>query len=187
MNIEARFWSKVDKGSSCWLWRAKARVKGYGRFYANGKDVLAHRFAYELLVGGIPRGLIIDHICRNHACVNPKHLRVVTNRENILAGVGPTVINAMKAHCKHGHPLDGKNTRLKVERRGKQRICKKCSTLWMAKANANRPRAEYAAYQRRYYQDHKAEIVAKKRRYRQAEARRAVGDLERSRKVEEKS
>jgi len=119
-----RFWVKVDRSGpdGCWVWTA-ARVTGYGRFRLAGKQVGAHRLAYELLVGPIPDGLTIDHLCRNRACVNPSHLEPVTGRVNTLRGFAPPARNATKTHCLAGHPFEGDNLRFtsRVER-----ICRTC-------------------------------------------------------------
>ena len=79
--VEERFWSKVNKTDTCWIWTAAKNQDGHGRF-RHGRLVLAHRFAYELLVGPIPKGLDLDHLCQNPACVNPAHLEPVTRKEN---------------------------------------------------------------------------------------------------------
>ena len=82
MTIETRFWDKVEKiPDGCWEWTAN-KTNGYGRFRVDAKLVYAHRFAFETLVGPIPAGLDLDHICHNRACVKPNHLRPCTNREN---------------------------------------------------------------------------------------------------------
>jgi hypothetical protein len=81
-----RFWEKVDKSGECWLWQA-GKCAGYGRFFVPGsRPVPAHRWAYEALVGPIPDGLVIDHLCRNPACVNPAHMEPVTIVENVRRG-----------------------------------------------------------------------------------------------------
>jgi hypothetical protein len=80
---EARFWSYVEKGDDCWEWTgARNRGYGYGKLRVADRFVLAHRYAYELLVGPIPEGLDLDHLCRNIICVNPGHLEPVTVAEN---------------------------------------------------------------------------------------------------------
>lgn len=121
-DIDARFWSNVNKTEGCWNWKA-GKQNGYGCYWINGKGILAHRFAYETLIGPIPKGLVLDHLCRNQACVNPAHLEPVTDRTNILRGIGLAAKNAKKTHCKRGHLLDGDNLRLTPEG---QRICRTC-------------------------------------------------------------
>lgn len=82
---QKRFWSKVEKTDTCWNWIAAKNQYGYGMFGVGGRNrtsSLAHRFSWTILVGEIPAGKEIDHICHNHACVNPDHLRVVTSKQN---------------------------------------------------------------------------------------------------------
>lgn len=125
LTLEQRFWAKVNKGEAdeCWLWTGWKFVTGYGRMKIRGRAVPAHRLAYELLVGAIPDGLTIDHLCRNHACVNPAHLEPVTHRENVLRGISPSARQARQTHCKRGHPLSGANL---VVRCDGARICMAC-------------------------------------------------------------
>ena len=79
------FWDLVDKAGpgGCWLWLGLKNESGYGRIEVGGRNLKAHRRAYELTVGPIPDGLTIDHLCRTKACVNPRHLEPVTLRENL--------------------------------------------------------------------------------------------------------
>jgi len=83
-----RFWQKVRKTESCWLWEAGGSAEdGRGVFRRNGRLEQAYRISYELLVGPIPEGLTLDHLCRTPACVNPEHLEAVTMGENIRRAV----------------------------------------------------------------------------------------------------
>jgi len=77
-----RFWAKVNKTETCWLWTGSKTTKGYGHFGIGPKLVAAHRWAYEDANGPIPEGMQIDHICRVRECVNPEHLRLATNKQN---------------------------------------------------------------------------------------------------------
>ncbi len=102
-----RFWSKVDKGDGCWEWKAARDGDGYGLFTFPWGIFFAHRVSYELATAEpIPAGLVIDHLCRNKACVNPAHLELVTDRTNILRGSGLAAANAAKVVCSEGHPFD---------------------------------------------------------------------------------
>jgi hypothetical protein len=153
-----RFWSKVDKTETCWLWTGAKTSQGYGRFNLTEHWVLAHRFAYELLVGPIPDGLTIDHVkangCTSTACVKavadehgPAHLEPVTMRENLLRGDTFQAANAAKTHCPRGHPFDEVNTYINRGRR----FCRECkrqqSTAWKIR-NADRMKD----YARDYWQ-----------------------------------
>lgn len=114
----AQFLSKVKKSVSCWQWLGTTTSNGYGRL---GKQS-AHRLSHELFKGPIPKGLHIDHLCRNPGCVNPKHLEAVTQRENTLRGFSPAALHAQKTHCPKGHPFAGAN----LAKRTRRRDCLKC-------------------------------------------------------------
>jgi len=122
----ARFWAKIDVTDARWTWTGRLGDDGYAQLDKPGKhngQVSGHRFAYTLLVGPIPEGLVIDHLCRNHACVNPDHLEPVTQRENMLRGVSPWAAKARRTKCKRGgHLLAGANLRVAVGRE-----CRECS------------------------------------------------------------
>lgn len=124
-----RFWEKVDKTGECWEWTAYRLKCGYGRFGVGGsaknggRIVMAHRWAYENLVGPIPNGLQLDHLCRNRGCVNPEHLEPVTVRENLRRGEGWSGRNARKTHCPKGHEYDEANTHRDSLGRRKCRRC----------------------------------------------------------------
>lgn len=80
--LPTRFWAKVDRTGDCWIWTAARHIKGYGQFWHLGKMSQAHRVAYESLVGPIPNGMQLDHVCHMRCCVNPEHLHPVTSKEN---------------------------------------------------------------------------------------------------------
>ena len=123
--VEQRFWSKVDRGDGCWAWLGTPTEKGYGRLDVDGRFWMAHRYSYTLLVGPIPDGLQIDHLCRNRLCVNPAHLEPVTQRENIVRGISPAAMNASKTHCKRGHEFTPENTGVDASGGRYCRTCKR--------------------------------------------------------------
>ena len=116
-----RFFSKVKQTDNCWIWTGATSSKGYGTITVNNKTHSTHRLSYELFKRLIPTGLTIDHLCRNKLCVNPDHLEAVTNKVNILRGIGLTAINSRKTHCPRGHQFTGKRDNLG------SRICLICN------------------------------------------------------------
>lgn len=88
ITLEARFWQKVTRTPSCWVWTAATNSKGYGQIGVDGRVRRAHRVAWEMANGPIPDGMVLDHRCANPACVNPDHLRVVTNAQNLQHRIG---------------------------------------------------------------------------------------------------
>src|SRR3990167_1195949 len=129
--IAARFWAKVDVGSdsACWNWTGTLTKTGYGHFsVAPGRLVYSHRVAYEILVAPAPVGFEqLDHLCRNRACCNPKHMEAVSLRVNVLRGISVSATNSAKTHCPAGHDLAGDNLYLKPRPNGKfARVCLIC-------------------------------------------------------------
>ncbi len=108
-----RFWQKVEIGEGCWPWIGAVSKCGYGNFKlagADGKQVKAHRKVYEDLVGPIPEGLHIDHLCRNPRCVRPDHLEPVTCQTNILRGHSWQARHAAKERCIRGHEFSARGS-----------------------------------------------------------------------------
>jgi hypothetical protein len=142
------FWEKVDRASDdgCWEWLG-AKNGGYGRFHLRsqgpGRATAAHRVSYELLVGPIPDGLTLDHLCRNRGCVNPAHLEPVTNKTNILRGESFSADHARRTHCPHGHEYTPENTYWRTGKRT-GRECRECHRRWGAEHRAKR-KAERSA------------------------------------------
>lgn len=96
--IESKYTPEPNTG--CWLWTGYIRDTGYGGFERENKAILAHRFVYEALVGAIPAGLHLDHLCRVRCCVNPAHLEPVTAAVNNQRAVP---FRPIKAICVNGH------------------------------------------------------------------------------------
>lgn len=98
LNLEQKFWDRVskDKKTGCWLWTGSTNHAGYASLHVTmGKFVRAHTWAYEHIVGKVPKGKELDHTCRNRRCVNPEHLEPVTHLENVNRGlVGHTETNS---------------------------------------------------------------------------------------------
>jgi hypothetical protein len=110
----------------CEVWMGAMTAGGYGVIGVGSRVFYAHRVAYELLVGPIPAGLTVDHLCRVRLCCNPRHLEPVTRGENVLRGAGFAAVNAAKTHCQNGHPLDSDNLVPAGLQRG-WRWCRICS------------------------------------------------------------
>ncbi len=137
-NTMDSFWERVDKTGSCWLWTGHLQSGGYGQMRLDGYLTLVHRIAYQAMVGPVPAGLQLDHLCRVRRCVNPDHLEPVTNRENVLRGAGITAQNAKKTHCKRGHAFDLDNTRWSP---GGGRACGACQRMKAAASRARKAAA----------------------------------------------
>lgn len=122
-----RVLDRIENRGDCWFYTGRKDDKGYGRVTVYPeKERMAHRVMYEALVGPIPPGLFIDHLCRNRWCVNPSHMETVTHAENVKRGYWG------KNHCKHGHLYDEQNTRWGRARKGpgkpwrQVRFCRQC-------------------------------------------------------------
>lgn len=141
---DERFWSFVDAEGDCWDWIGSLHPKGYGTFAAKGKKAWrAHRYAYTNLVGPIPKGMTLDHLCRRRHCVNPDHLEVVTAEENNLRGGSSSAINARKTHCKRNHEFTPENTYTQYNKGKPDRLCKKCTRTYQTSRRNGTPLPEW--------------------------------------------
>jgi len=125
-----RFFDRIspEPNSGCWLWTGATNLNGYGCFSPSQKrnsSVYAHRFSYEMHVGPIAEGMVIDHLCRVRCCVNPAHMEIVTRGENVRRGIAPAHVARRAGTCERGHPLAKDN----VIGRQKPR-CKTCHHEW---------------------------------------------------------
>lgn len=123
-----RFLEKIAvQVSGCWDWTGSISTNGYGFLWDGKNNVRAHRFAYEYFTNFlIPINMEIDHLCRNHQCVNPDHLEVVSHRENVLRGINPTLLGNRRrsiTHCLRGHLYVEESTYIDS---GGYRACKIC-------------------------------------------------------------
>lgn len=127
-----RFLARVtDAPGGCWQWTGYLMPNGYARISVNGERQYAHRVAYEAVLGPIPDGLVIDHLCRNRGCVNPDHLEAVTQRTNVLRGVSFAAARARQVRCLRGHRFTKANTY--VAGNG-TRKCRKCRAAARARS-----------------------------------------------------
>ena len=133
-----RFFDKVNKTETCWLWTGSTNHKGYGQFAKyQGKHIFAHRWSYQYHIGDIPNGLVIDHLCENKLCVNPDHLEAVTNKENLRRGkVGQKNAekHRSKTHCRNGHEYSDENTMMVYREKARNNVLtRRCQVCYDAR------------------------------------------------------
>ena len=106
-DVRRKFRSRYIKrrATACWEWKTPD-ARGYGKFHFHGMSHQAHRVAWTIHRGLIPAGMVLDHLCRNHSCVNPDHLEVVTQKVNMDRS--PLTVYASireSGRCQRGHDL----------------------------------------------------------------------------------
>lgn len=142
---DLRFWNKVSSPSAkdCWPWLSTLTT-GYGQFWFSGKYVLAHRWAYEQVIGPIPVNFQLHHACENKRCVNPFHLEPKTSLDHCKEhpeGAGSQ--NRSKTHCLRGHQFSGKNLTKIKNGRG----CRICQAYKTWKSNAKKAGASDLSFE----------------------------------------
>lgn len=148
--ILIRIFSKIEisvkhfyKGEPCWEWQgARCKPSFYGRIMLHGVEYPAHRGIYNIFVEIVPEHLQCDHLCRNHGCVNPTHIEPVTDRVNILRGVGLPAQRFKQTHCKRGHELSDDNLRVNFRKGKPQRHCFACAKMMLKAAQRNREKQQ---------------------------------------------
>lgn len=134
-DFEERFWSKVEKTQGCWLWIGnRSRRGGYGKIANREGSTLAHRISYEMAIGPIPEGLVIDHLCGEQSCVRPDHLEAVTVQVNSSRAASGRAWD----YCGRGHDRSAPGVR-RVRKDGTT-YCGVCANL----AQQNRRRMKHA-------------------------------------------
>lgn len=135
--LKKRFWNNVSAASAegCWKWNGPISIYGYGRLMESvgnrkTKQLMAHRFAYEEIVGKIKEGMTIDHVCRNRSCVNPAHMEIVTRAENSMRAHSKNMDAMRDNRCTKGHKIEGENLVLEKRKNGSERKrCRTCAKL----------------------------------------------------------
>lgn len=127
VSVADRLWPRLDwQPNGCWNWTGATNSGGYGVIKISGRSCQAHRIAYELINGSIPKDMEIDHLCRNSLCCHPYHLEPVTHKENIIRGKSGALRTPI-THCIHGHEYTKENT---LYLKSGQRRCRQCNNIW---------------------------------------------------------
>lgn len=117
-----------EPNTGCWLWLSSMKPNGYGKVEIGGRQLQAHRWSYEFYRNPIPHGMVIDHLCRVRCCVNPAHMEVVTQKQNLDRSECASATNGRKTHCNRGHALADPNLITRTQRRyGATRECRTCT------------------------------------------------------------
>jgi hypothetical protein len=146
VRVRRSVWERLafEAITGCWLWLglSKWTVSGpYGRISVNNRSTYTHQFFYQLFGGQVPRGLELDHLCRNTLCCNPDHLEAVTHAENIRRSRSGEVTrrrHAKQTHCKRGHALTGDNVRMTHAHGYPLRACRACQQMHRRASDSRR-------------------------------------------------
>ena len=128
----------IDPETGCVIFTKKPTSTGYGNAKISGRQYRAHKLMYETVVGPVPTGLVLHHECRNKICVNPEHLRPVTDWENTMADDTPARRNRDKTHCARGHLLAGDNLHLQRRHDGTTRPKRRCRACGLLSYHRNK-------------------------------------------------
>lgn len=140
VEVTNRFFSKIEKTQTCWIWLGYKERDGYGRISINDRPVFVHRLSFFIHSGRWPKSkMVIDHICGVRNCVNPLHIREVTQMQNCHENsLSSCYFNKLKTHCSKGHEFTKENTKIKKTRNNRNmRVCKQCARDYQ-KAKYNR-------------------------------------------------
>lgn len=135
LDIEKRFADKFTRPrSGCWEWTASKQPSAYGKYWTGDKLVRAHRHSFEVFCGPIPDGKYVCHRCDNPACVNPDHLFLGSNSDNMKDCHGKNRLKGAfkkQTTCKRGHSLDAPTVYVRIDRNGRiVRTCNVCKAIY---------------------------------------------------------
>lgn len=130
----------MELKGECWLWARAIDSHGYGAMWHDGGMRKAHRVIYEALVGQIPDGLVLDHLCRTSRCINPDHLEPVTHYENLHREA--RYYRQIRTHCTNGHEFCEQNT---YWHPSGARLCRDCMRKSALKSMLKRKRLAVGA------------------------------------------